>query len=144
MLNEHRPDEKGIATLDGEVVFRDNPLGTNTDLMKKGLRPTGAHAGQHRFSNEHRPDEKGIATVQECKILPNRGTNEHRPDEKGIATLPPSGLLSTTMNEHRPDEKGIATPYPNTSTLSSYANEHRPDEKGIATPITWVGVRPAR
>ncbi len=36
IVNEHRPDEKGIAT---QPLYRPHrPRGTNTDLMKKGLR----------------------------------------------------------------------------------------------------------
>ncbi len=59
--NEHRPDEKGIAT----TSRRDRAgrgAGTNTDLMKKGLRPGMVGRCGAQAANEHRPDEKGIAT----------------------------------------------------------------------------------
>ncbi len=82
--NEHRPDEKGIAT----CLFRQ---GSN---------------GPRR--NEHRPDEKGIATVSSRWIGYRGGTNTDLM-KKGLR-LPPylqDGL--SNMNEHRPDEKGIAT-----------------------------------
>ena len=36
--------------------------GTNTDLMKKGLRQPLGGEGRGLAMNEHRPDEKGIAT----------------------------------------------------------------------------------
>ena len=35
--NEHRPDEKGIATMKRDP-YVGQLFGTNTDLMKKGLR----------------------------------------------------------------------------------------------------------
>ena len=46
--NEHRPDEKGIATI-GKAVF-----------------------AEHFLKNEHRPDEKGIATPSKGRRGENR------------------------------------------------------------------------
>ena len=59
--NEHRPDEKGIATRDRQDR-------------------------QDKKKNEHRPDEKGIATPLRGGYSNTHVENEHRPDEKGIAT----------------------------------------------------------
>ena len=63
-VNEHRPDEKGIATAPGRYVY------------------------VCACANEHRPDEKGIATGVKDARRRLRVRNEHRPDEKGIATCP--------------------------------------------------------
>ncbi len=73
MVNEHRPDEKGIAT-----------------HLRLAVRLTKAE-------NEHRPDEKGIATSPSMRRSARSIVNEHRPDEKGIATLLKAGTSSSGL-----------------------------------------------
>ena len=62
LWNEHRPDEKGIATF-VKKCHHENKMRTNTDLMKKGLRHHHKFLIRILTRNEHRPDEKGIATL---------------------------------------------------------------------------------
>jgi len=59
---------------------------TQTDLMKKGLRPV-AQMRQHPVCrNTDRPDEEGIKTIDMSIFLDQFG-NTDRPDEEGIKTL---------------------------------------------------------
>jgi len=66
------------------MLIRAQILRSNTDLIKKGLRPPIQATPSSGAEFKHRPDKEGIKTLLNPGTAP--GMFKHRPDKEGIKT----------------------------------------------------------